>query len=248
MWPHYVQVEVGVKKIDIHLVCNVLWVSGSHTVGVGAVLTGGPALCGSGLLQLYQSPHHGRQGTGCLSTTGLPLGDTLLLVSGLRQRLFTLWRRRTPAEKISVNRRKSSINLGEKMIHNNKKNKNLPPASTSWRGVHRASSSWWLILVKTWLVCLKEWWFSAAVWLISWRTWWLPAGDVWLCLTFTGWHQQVRMVEKTADMLKGNLHLGILNCSQKSIVNVFFIIYKSIFKKKKSILRKIRKACTYSIA
>lgn len=121
MWPHYVQVEVGVKKIDIHLVCNVLWVSGSHTVGVGAVLTGGPALCGSGLLQLYQRPHHGRQGTGCLSTTGLPLGDTLLLVSGLRQRLFTLWRRRTPAEKISVNRRKSSINLGEKMIHNKKK-------------------------------------------------------------------------------------------------------------------------------
>lgn len=212
MWPHYVQVEVGVKKIDIHLVCNVLWVSVSHTVGVGAVLTGGPALCGSGLLQLYQGPHHGRQGTGCLSTTGLPLADALPLVSGLRQRLFTLWRRRTPAEKISVNRRKSPIPLGEKIIHNNKTK--IPPASTSWRGVHRASGSWWLILVKTWLVCLKEWWFSAAIWLISWRTWWLPAGDVWLCLTFTGWQQQVRMVEKTADMLKGNLHLGILNCSQ----------------------------------
>lgn len=65
----------------------------SHTVGGGDVLTGGPALGGFGLFQLYQGSHHGRQGAGSLSTTGLPL--VLLLVSGLR--LFTLWRRRTPA-------------------------------------------------------------------------------------------------------------------------------------------------------
>lgn len=61
-------------------------------------LTGGPALRGPGLLQFYQGPHHGRQGTG-LSTTGLPLPAALLLVSGLRQRLLTLGRRRTPAER-----------------------------------------------------------------------------------------------------------------------------------------------------
>lgn len=66
---------------------------------MGGGLTGGPALRGSGLLQLYQGPHHGRQGTGRLSTTGLPLPAALLLVSGLRQRLFTLRRRRTPAER-----------------------------------------------------------------------------------------------------------------------------------------------------
>lgn len=89
--------------MDSHLFCNVLWMSVSHTVGVGAVLTGGPALCRSGLLQLYQGSHHGRQSTGCVPTASLPLADALLLVSGLRQRLFTLWRWRTPEERSSVN-------------------------------------------------------------------------------------------------------------------------------------------------
>lgn len=66
----------------------------SHTVvGAGAVLTGGPALSRSGLFQLYQGPHHGRQSAGRLSPTG-----ALLLVSGRRQGLFALGRRRTPAE------------------------------------------------------------------------------------------------------------------------------------------------------
>ena len=68
----------------------------SHTVGGGAVLTGGPALCGSGPLQLYQGPHHGCQGAGRLFPTGLPLA--LLPVSGLGQRLLTLRRGRAPAE------------------------------------------------------------------------------------------------------------------------------------------------------
>ena len=80
----------------------------SHTVGAGAVLTGGPALCGSGLLQLYQGPHHRRQSAGSVPPAGLPLATAstaatataaLLLVSRLRQRLLTLWRRSTPAEK-----------------------------------------------------------------------------------------------------------------------------------------------------
>lgn len=71
----------------------------SHTVGVRAVLTGGTALCRSGLLQLNQGPHHGGQGTGHLSAAGLPLTDALLLESWLRQRFFTFQRGWTPTGK-----------------------------------------------------------------------------------------------------------------------------------------------------
>lgn len=79
-------------------------VSGRHTVGGGAVLTGGPALCGSGLLQLYQGPHHGRQGGGPLPGAGLPL-TLLLLPVLLLQRLLTLRGGRTPAEQKRVESR-----------------------------------------------------------------------------------------------------------------------------------------------
>lgn len=198
------------KKLDSHLFCNVLWMSVSHTVGVGAVLTGGPARCCSGLLQLYQGSHHGRQSAGCLPSAGLPQADALLLVSGLRQRLFALWRWRTPEERSSVNHLKPSKILGAKTT--SIKKKKLPPAGDGWRSVRRASSSWGLILGKVCLGCWKERWCPGAVWLINWRTWWLPASDVWLCLTFTGWQQKVGMVEKTAE--REFLHLGTLNCSQ----------------------------------
>lgn len=70
--------------------------SESHTMVGGAVLTGGPGICGFSLLQLYQGPHHGCQGTGSFSVTSFLVASTLLLVSDLKNRLFTLWRRCTP--------------------------------------------------------------------------------------------------------------------------------------------------------
>lgn len=59
-------------------------------MGTEGVLTGGPALCRSGLLQLYEGPHHRCQGTRCVPPAGLPLANALLLVSALGQRLVTL--------------------------------------------------------------------------------------------------------------------------------------------------------------
>lgn len=166
-----------------------------NTMGAGGVLTGGPALCRSGLLQLYEGPHHRRQGTRCVPPAGLPLADTLLLVSALGQRLVTLGRRCTPEEKISVHH----LNLNTLRISNKNKTQNVPPVG--WRGVHRASS--------TRLVCLEEWWSSATVCLISWRTGWLPAGDVWVGLTFTRGQQEVGMVEKTVDTRRRSLYWGL---------------------------------------
>lgn len=71
----------------------------------GAALTRGPALGGPRLLQLYQGPHHGRQGAGPVppsSSCGLLLADALLLLSVQRQRLLALWRRRTPEEQDEI--------------------------------------------------------------------------------------------------------------------------------------------------
>ena len=62
------------------------------------VLTGGPAFCGFGLLQLNQGPHHGRQGAGSFPPTRLPLTGALVLVFGLSQSLLALRRGRTPAD------------------------------------------------------------------------------------------------------------------------------------------------------
>lgn len=59
-------------------------------MGTAGVLTGGPALRRSGLLQLYEGPHHRRQGTRCVPPAGLSLADALLLVSALGQRLVKL--------------------------------------------------------------------------------------------------------------------------------------------------------------